>query len=106
MLDINNNKRTQEIKYSFLYTFLGSKAKHKRKLADDNETDDLADEDYDDMDDLNIDAGEYDLADEQQAENDVSEMETEMLDCVWERDVGLEVCCLGKLFFHWRFWNE
>nr|XP_022327588.1 general transcription factor 3C polypeptide 5-like isoform X1 [Crassostrea virginica]XP_022327589.1 general transcription factor 3C polypeptide 5-like isoform X1 [Crassostrea virginica]XP_022327590.1 general transcription factor 3C polypeptide 5-like isoform X1 [Crassostrea virginica]XP_022327591.1 general transcription factor 3C polypeptide 5-like isoform X2 [Crassostrea virginica] len=61
---------------------LRSKAKHKRKLADDNETDDLADEDYDDMDDLNIDAGEYDLADEQQVENDVSEMETEMLDCV------------------------
>ena len=66
----------------FNVIFLGSKAKHKRKLADDNETDDLADEDYDDMDDLNIDAGEYDLADEQQAENDVSEMETEMLDCV------------------------
>ena len=75
-------KQLRRLNILFYTIFLGSKAKHKRKLADDNETDDLADEDYDDMDDLNIDAGEYDLADEQQAENDVSEMETEMLDCV------------------------
>lgn len=39
-------------------------------------------EDFDDMEDLNM----YDLMDDQQAEDDVSEMETEMLDCVWERE--------------------
>lgn len=35
-------------------------------------------EDFDDMEDLNM----YNLMDDQQAEDDVSEMETEMLDCV------------------------
>lgn len=41
---------------------------------------DLAEEeeDFDDMEDLNM----YDLMDDQQVEDDVSEMETEMLDCV------------------------
>lgn len=35
-------------------------------------------EDFDDMEDLNM----YDLIEEQQVEDDVSEMETEMLECV------------------------
>lgn len=35
-------------------------------------------EDFDDMEDLNV----YDLIEEQQVEDDVSEMETEMLECV------------------------
>lgn len=34
--------------------------------------------DFDDMEDLNM----YDLIEEQQVEDDVSEMETEMLECV------------------------
>lgn len=61
---------------------LRSKAKHRpKKLAEDNDMEDLAEEeeaDFDDMEDLNM----YDLMDDQQAEDDVSEMETEMLDCV------------------------
>lgn len=35
-------------------------------------------EDFDDIEDLNM----YDLIEEQQVEDDVSEMETEMLECV------------------------
>lgn len=35
-------------------------------------------EDFDDMEDLNM----YDLIEDQQVEDDVSEMETEMLECV------------------------
>lgn len=35
-------------------------------------------EDFDDMEDLNM----YDLIEEQHVEDDVSEMETEMLECV------------------------
>lgn len=35
-------------------------------------------EDFDDMEDLNM----YDLIEEQQVEDDVSEMETELLECV------------------------
>ncbi|XP_062593081.1 general transcription factor 3C polypeptide 5-like [Saccostrea cucullata] len=53
----------------------GTKEKHKPKtpMEDDAEMEDLGDEDDDDMDDLN---------DDQQTEDDVNEMETEMLDCV------------------------
>lgn len=35
-------------------------------------------EDFDDMEDLNM----YDLIEDQQVEDDVSEMETELLECV------------------------
>lgn len=64
-----------------VFCIIGSKAKHRpKKLAEDNDLEDLPEEeeDFDDMEDLNM----YDLIEEQQVEDDVSEMETEMLECV------------------------
>lgn len=47
----------------------------------DNDLEDLpeGEEDFDDMEDLN---NMYDLIEDQQMEDDVSEMETELLECV------------------------
>ncbi|XP_056009972.1 general transcription factor 3C polypeptide 5-like [Ostrea edulis] len=61
---------------SLAHHIIGSREKHKPPKTDEDDDikmEDLGDEDYDDIEDLN---------DDQLEEDDVNEMETEMLDCV------------------------